>query len=64
MTSTVARSLSQSSKTSEMAPARLTTVAHKEGERENLYATEELQGLAKRWAPGCVNTAGKDRQKW
>ena len=44
MTSTVARSLARSSKTSEMAPARLTTVAHKEGERENLYATEELQG--------------------
>ena len=23
-----------------------------------------LQGSAKRWAPGCVNAAGKARQKW
>ena len=23
-----------------------------------------LQGSAKRWAPGCVNAAGKAKQKW
>ena len=23
-----------------------------------------IQGPAKRWSPGCVNTAGKARQKW
>ena len=23
-----------------------------------------VQGLAKRWSPGCVNAAGKARQKW
>ena len=23
-----------------------------------------LQGSAERWAPGCVNAAGKARQKW
>ena len=23
-----------------------------------------LQGSAKRWSPGCVNAAGKARQKW
>ena len=23
-----------------------------------------IQGLAKRWSPGCVNSAGKARQKW
>ena len=23
-----------------------------------------LQGLAKSWSPGCVNVAGKTRQKW
>ena len=23
-----------------------------------------VQGSAKRWAPGCVNAAGKARQKW
>ena len=23
-----------------------------------------VQGSAKRWAPGCVNAAGKDRQKY
>ena len=24
----------------------------------------QLQGSAKRWSPGCVNAAGKARQKW
>ena len=29
------------------------------------FLTEEsVQGLAKRWAPGCVNAAGKAWQKW
>ena len=23
-----------------------------------------MQGLGKKWAPGCVNAAGKARQKW
>ena len=23
-----------------------------------------VQGSAKRWSPGCVNAAGKLRQKW
>ena len=25
---------------------------------------EDLQGLDERWAPGCMNGAGKARQKW
>ena len=25
---------------------------------------EFLQGSAKRWVPGCMNAAGKARQKW
>ena len=29
------------------------------------FLTEEsVRGSAKRWAPGCVNAAGKARQKW
>ena len=30
----------------------------------NIERTPMLQGLAKRLWPGCVNTAGKLRQKW
>ena len=27
-------------------------------------ASDEIQGLAKRWSPGCVNAAGNAKQKW
>ena len=28
------------------------------------HLNPNLQGSAKRWSPGCVNDAGKARQKW
>ena len=31
-------------------------------ERAQLTRLEIVQGSAKRWVPGCVNAAGKDRQ--
>ena len=32
--------------------------------QEVLCLRVRVQGPAKRWSPGCVNTAGKLRQKW
>ena len=37
----------------------------REAETESAsYYKKRVQGLAKRWSPGCVNAAGKNRQKW
>ena len=31
---------------------------------EGVFKIIRLQGSSKRWSPGCVNAAGKARQKW
>ena len=36
----------------------------KEMPRHRSCKLTDIQGSAKRWSPGCVNTAGKARQKW
>ena len=33
-------------------------------EPSNSWSRRYVQGLAKRWSPGCVNAACKARQKW
>ena len=37
--------------------------AEEEAEQEEIICGKAIQGSAKRWALGCVNAAGKDRQK-
>ena len=44
--------------------ARFKTVRRKWGEPEQMDSGITVQGPAKRWAPGCVNAAGKARQEW
>ena len=54
---------SSSSRSSSSAAARAAKMAN--GHSNTLSVNgKNMQGSAKRWFPGCVNSAGRARQKW